>query len=328
MTPPSPAPGPGPGPEAVYAGRVMHQRLRPQRHRLQYRMFSLLLDLQPQRLEALHRRLRWLSVNRFNLFSFHERDHGDGRARGLADWVQQQLRACGQPPASEIRLLAMPRVLGYGFNPLSLFFCHGADGRLHSVIHEVHNTFGERHVYLEPVERVEPVDEEQADGAPVLQACDKAFHVSPFLPMELSYRFRLRPPAADREDFDLAIDVLERPHPATPENAAESAAVSAADPRVLVAHYGAQRQPLTDRHLLRLFATHPLLTLKVIGGIHWEAVKLLLKGLRLHTHPARAAAAGAGAGSTAKVTASFTANFTTTAQVTPTLCEPTVKTGS
>ena len=126
MTPPSPAPGPGP--EAVYAGRVMHQRLRPQRHRLQYRMFSLLLDLQPQRLEALHRRLRWLSVNRFNLFSFHERDHGDGRARGLADWVQQQLRACGQPPASEIRLLAMPRVLGYGFNPLSLFFCHGADG--------------------------------------------------------------------------------------------------------------------------------------------------------------------------------------------------------
>jgi hypothetical protein len=188
----------------------------------------------------------------------------------------------------------------------------------------VHNTFGERHVYLEPVERVEPVDEEQADGAPVLQACDKAFHVSPFLPMELSYRFRLRPPAADREDFDLAIDVLERPHPTAPVSATESGA----DPRVLVAHYAAQRQPLTDRHLLRLFATHPLLTLKVIGGIHWEAVKLLLKGLRLHTHPARAAAAGAGAGSTAKVTASFTANFTTTAQVTPTLCEPTVKTGS
>lgn len=314
MTPPSPAPGPGP--EAIYAGRVMHQRLRPQRHRLQYRMFSLLLDLQPQRLEALHRRLRWLSVNRFNLFSFHERDHGDGRARGLADWVQQQLRASGRPPASEIRLLAMPRVLGYGFNPLSLFFCHGADGRLHSVIHEVHNTFGERHVYLEAVAP------DPADGAPVLQACDKAFHVSPFLPMDLAYRFRLRPPAADREDFDLAIDVLERPQPAAPENAAESASVSATDPRVLVAHYAAQRQPLTDRHLLRLFATHPLLTLKVIGGIHWEAVKLLLKGLRLYTHPARAAAAGAG--STAKVTA----NFTAAAQATPTLREPTVKTGS
>ncbi len=312
MTPPSPAPspGPGPGPEAVYAGRVMHQRLRPQRHRLQYRMFSLLLDLQPQRLEALHRRLRWLSVNRFNLFSFHERDHGDGRAIGLADWVQQQLRASDRPPASEIRLLAMPRVLGYGFNPLSLFFCHGADGRLHSVIHEVHNTFGERHVYLEAVAP------DQADGAPVLQACDKAFHVSPFLPMDLAYRFRLRPPAADREDFDLAIDVLERPDPAARLQA--GAAAAPADPRVLVAHYAAQRQPLTDRHLLRLFVTHPLLTLKVIGGIHWEAVKLLLKGLRLYTHPARAAATRAGS----------TAHVTAPAQVTPTLCEPTVKTGS
>ncbi len=262
----------GPAPEAIYAGRVMHQRLKPRRHRLQYRMFSLLLDL--DRLDALHHRLRWLSVNRFNLFAFHECDHGDGRHRGLATWVRQQLGAAGRPEAAEIRLLAMPRVLGYGFNPLSQYFCHAADGRLHSVIHEVHNTFGERHVYLEAVAA------QQAPAEPVLQACDKAFHVSPFLPMALSYRFRLQPPAAARADFDLTIDVLERTDPAGPH----------ADPRVLVAHYAATRQPLTDRHLLRLFATHPLLTLKVIGGIHWEALKLLAKGLRLYTHPARQAA--------------------------------------
>lgn len=273
---------PGPAPESVYAGTVMHQRLRPRRHRLQYRMFSLLLDLDG--LDALQQRLRWLSVNRFNLFAFHERDHGDGRAHGLADWVRAQLQAAGRPAAASIRLLAMPRVLGYGFNPLSLHFCHGADGHLHSVLYEVHNTFGERHVYLEVVE-----DAQTGADARLVQRCDKAFHVSPFLPLALAYRFRLQPPTACHGKFDLAIDVLERVEPST--------AADDRDRRVLVAHYAAQQRPLDDRTLLRLAATHPLLTLKVIAGIHWEALKLLLKGLRLYTHPGAntdpAAASGA-----------------------------------
>jgi len=283
---------PGPAPESVYAGTVMHQRLRPRRHRLQYRMFSLLLDLDG--LDALQQRLRWLSVNRFNLFAFHERDHGDGRARGLADWVRAQLQAAGRPAAASIRLLAMPRVLGYGFNPLSLHFCHGADGRLHSVLYEVHNTFGERHVYLEAVD-----DAQTGADARLVQRCDKAFHVSPFLPLALAYRFRLQAPTAGHGEFDLAIDVLERD-----EAAADS---DARDRRVLVAHYAAQQQPLNDRTLLRLAATHPLLTLKVIAGIHWEALKLLLKGLRMYTHPGAgeppvaAAAAAASAPSNAAI---------------------------
>lgn len=272
----------GPAPESVYAGTVMHQRLRPRRHRLQYRMFSLLLDLDG--LDALQQRLRWLSVNRFNLFAFHERDHGDGRTRGLADWVRAQLQAAGRPAAASIRLLAMPRVLGCGFNPLSLHFCHGADGRLHSVLYEVHNTFGERHVYLEAVD-----DAQTGADARLVQRCDKAFHVSPFLPLALAYRFRLQPPTACHGKFDLAIDVLERVEPST--------AADDRDRRVLVAHYAAQQRPLDDRTLLRLAATHPLLTLKVIAGIHWEALKLLLKGLRLYTHPGAntdpAAASGA-----------------------------------
>jgi DUF1365 family protein len=282
-----PAPSPtGPAPESVYAGTVMHQRLRPRRHRLQYRMFSLLLDLDG--LDALQRRLRWLSVNRFNLFAFHERDHGDGRPQGLAAWVREQLQAAGRPPAAAIRLLAMPRVLGYGFNPLSLHFCHGADGRLHSVLYEVHNTFGERHVYLEAVDpSVSPSVDDGADAAAptrLVQGCDKAFHVSPFLPLALAYRFRLQPPAAGHGDFDLAIDVLERPQPDGPAAAGQA---SERDRRVLVAHHSAQQRPLDDRELLRLALTHPLLTLKVIAGIHWEAIKLLLKGLRLYTHPTR-----------------------------------------
>ncbi|HMW22623.1 MAG TPA: DUF1365 domain-containing protein [Burkholderiaceae bacterium] len=272
---------PGPAPESVYAGTVMHQRLRPRRHRLQYRMFSLLLDLDG--LDALQRRLRWLSVNRFNLFAFHERDHGDGRAHGLADWVRAQLQAAGRPAAASIRLLAMPRVLGYGFNPLSLHFCHGADGHLHSVLYEVHNTFGERHVYLEAVD-----DAQTGADARLVQRCDKAFHVSPFLPLALAYRFRLLAPTAGHGEFDLAIDVLERD---------EVPVADDRDRRVLVAHYAAKQQPLSDRTLLRLAATHPLLTLKVIAGIHWEALKLLLKGLRLYTHPGAntdpAAASGA-----------------------------------
>lgn len=312
----------GPAPESVYAGTVMHQRLRPRRHRLQYRMFSLLLDLDG--LEALQQRLRWLSVNRFNLFAFHERDHGDGRARGLADWVRAQLQAAGRPAAASIRLLAMPRVLGYGFNPLSLHFCHGADGRLHSVLYEVHNTFGERHVYLEAVEGVDGSDANPAD-ARLVQRCDKAFHVSPFLPLALAYRFRLQAPAAGHGEFDLAIDVLERDE-APPTGQADAVAAPTAaddrDRRVLVAHYAAKQQPLDDRTLLRLAATHPLLTLKVIVGIHWEALKLLLKGLRLYTHP------GAGAPSTAASTAASTASAAPATVAIDAAIHAAIKTGS
>ena len=258
---------------ALYTGAVMHQRLRPARHRLRYRVFSLLIDL--DELPALARRLRLFSVNRFNLFSLHERDHGDlasrrpsGRAssEGLRAYVDRQLREAGLPPAARVRLLTMPRILGYAFNPLSVYFCHGGDGGLDAVLYEVNNTFGERHSYLIAVEPGERHAER------IVQHCAKQFHVSPFLALDLGYVFRLEPPHRERVAMSLA--------------------VVANDPKgVLVnARLDARRRPLDDAALARVFVSHPLLTLKVIAAIHWEALRLVLKGVRLQPRPAAAPA--------------------------------------
>lgn len=259
-----------PGVSALYTGHVMHQRLRPLRHRLRYRVFSLLVDL--DELPALHARLRWLSVDRFNLFSVQVRDHGAGDAAGPRAHVEQQLRAAGLPTGGAIRLLAMPRILGYAFNPLSVYFCHapstesdgegesGAAGALQAILYEVNNTFGQRHSYLIPVaDAAAPLDD-----ACIEQRCDKDFHVSPFLGLDMHYRFRVRPPG---ESLRVGIQACDAQGP------------------MLVASLDARRHPLTDAALLRAFFGHPLLTLKVMGAIHWQALKLWLKGLRIHSLP-------------------------------------------
>ena len=253
-----------PSPEsALYVGAVMHQRLRPARHRLRYRMFSLLLDL--DELPALARRLRLFSLDRFNLFSLHQRDYGDiaaaARGEGLRAYVDRQLRAAGLPAAAAVRLLTMPRLLGYAFNPLSVYFCHGADGALQALIYEVNNTFGERHSYLIAV------DAGASDAARIVQRCAKEFRVSPFLALDLDYVFRVEPPRPDREAMSIGVVASDR----------TGALVNA--------RYDARRRALDDASLARVFLSHPLLTLKVIAAIHWEALRLLARGVRLQGKP-------------------------------------------
>ncbi len=239
---------------ALYLGTVVHTRLRPVRHRLRYRMLTLLLDL--DEIPALAQRLRLFSVDRFNLFGFSERDHLAAGGEPLRRQVEAALAAAGiAPDGGPIRLLAMPRVLGSVFNPLSLFFCHGGDGALRAVLYEVNNTFGQRHSYLIPVD---------GPGLPIRQECAKDFYVSPFMDMALRYRFRLTPPA---EKFGVAIEV--RDDAGT----------------VLTAGFAARRHALTDGALLRGFLRHPLLAAQVLGGIHWEAVKLWRKGMRVQPRP-------------------------------------------
>ncbi|MGH8483171.1 MAG: DUF1365 domain-containing protein, partial [Pseudomonas sp.] len=114
---------------AIYTGRVVHQRLRPKRHRLRYRVFSLLLDL--DELPSLS--LRWLKVNRPGLLSFREADHGDGGP--LRPWVAAQLAEAGMVADGPVRMLCYPRMLGYVFNPLTVYFCHGRDGALAAIIY-------------------------------------------------------------------------------------------------------------------------------------------------------------------------------------------------
>lgn len=151
----------------LYPGVVSHTRIKPRRHALRYRIFMLLLDL--DELDALDRGLKLFSLGRFNLTGFDPRRHGDGSATPLKQQVEARLAAAGIAHGGPVRLLAMPRILGGGFNPLTVYWCHRPDGALSAILYEVNNTFGERHSYLIPAE----------DAPVVKQACDKGFYVSP-----------------------------------------------------------------------------------------------------------------------------------------------------
>ncbi len=238
----------------LYAGVVGHVRLRPRRHALRYRIFMLLLDL--DELDRLGAGLKLFKVNRTGLLSFFERDHADGSAGGLKAKIQAQLTDAGLPVGGPIRLLCMPRLLGFVFNPISVYFCHGADGRLGAILYEVSNTFGQRHSYL--------IAAPAETGRIVEQGCDKDFYVSPFMHMEMAYRFRVAPPT---DDVRLLIDG------------------SDADGLLITASFTAWRQDLTDTSILKAVVGHPLMTLMVVAGIHWEALKLFLKGVKLTRRP-------------------------------------------
>lgn len=245
------------GNSAIYTGHVVHVRHRPKRHRLRYRVFSMLLDL--DELPGLSRRLRLFGFNRRAVFSFRETDHGYGEAGRLRSWVADRLGEAGLRLADiRVSVLCYPRIFGYVFNPLTVYFCRDGEGVLRAILYEVSNTFHERHTYVIPV---------VGDGETVLHACDKALYVSPFLSMDCRYRFRIAPPA---ERVMISIDE---------EEGGES---------VLFASFAGLREPMTDAVLARRLFTHPLMTLKVIAAIHWEALKLWLKGVRYHRHrPAR-----------------------------------------
>ena len=137
---------------SLYVGSVMHRRTRPRVHHFRYAAFWLLLDL--DELPRLSAKLRLLSHNGSNLFSIFDEDHGDGSSTPLRLQVERQLREAGVDTTGiRISLLCLPRTFGYCFNPLSIYFCHRADGALAALIYQVHNTFGERHSYVLPVGR-------------------------------------------------------------------------------------------------------------------------------------------------------------------------------
>lgn len=240
---------------ALHTGVVMHRRLRPRRHHLRYRIFSLLLDL--DELPALTARLRLFSLGRFNLFSFHEADYGLSPGKPLKAQIEALVTQAGfVADGGPVRVLTIPRILGYAFNPLNVFFCHRRDGALEAIVCEVNNTFGERHAYV--------MSGQAAPGEPVRSACAKRFYVSPFMSMDMTYDFRIDP-----DPSGLMIGIRG----------------SDADGAMIMAVHATKRVELSDAALLRVFVSHPLMMLKVIGGIHWEALKLWWKGVKLVERP-------------------------------------------
>ena len=231
---------------SLYVGDVMHARLKPFGHRFSYRVFSLLLDL--DHLAEAGRRSPIFSIGRFNLVSFAPRD-----GSGLRAHVERLLAAQGLDAPARILLLAYPRVLGFTFNPLAVYYCYDAHGHITSLIYEVRNTFGGMHPYVLPV----------ADGAldarGLRQEQSKLFYVSPFLHMDHRYRFRMRPPGET-----VHIRILE---------------CDAQDP-VLAATFQGARQALTTATLGRACLALPFMTFKVVAAIHWQALKLWLKGAK------------------------------------------------
>lgn len=238
----------------IYAGVVSHARLRPRPHRLRYRIFMLLLDL--DELEGLDARLRRFAVGRFALTGFSPRDHLDHTGRDLRGQVQAILEDAGLEGGGPVRLLAMPRILGGTFNPLTVWFLHRRDGALSAVLYEVNNTFGESHSYLIPAA---PGDEEVLS-----QAIDKGFYVSPFMDMDLRYAFRIRPPG---ERVSVSIEVSDDEGP------------------VLSAAFAGARREMTDANLLSAWLGRPMTSLGVLAAIHWEALWMWLKGEPIRQRP-------------------------------------------
>ena len=247
---------------ALYFGDVMHARLKPMGHRFSYRVMSLLIDL--DRLEDADRQSALFGINRAALYSFREADHGRRDGSPLRDYVQR----CGAEhgidlTGGRVLLLCYPRLLGFTFNPLSVYFCHRADGELALLIYEVRNTFGGIHPYVLPVRPGE------ISAAGVRQQQDKLFYVSPFIEMAMRYHFRISPPG-DR----VKLRILETDR----------------DGPLLSATFSGRRRPLTTACLLRSLFALPLVTLKIVAAIHWEALRLWLKGVRLVPRPDSAAA--------------------------------------
>jgi uncharacterized protein len=244
----------------LYEGVVMHARMKPFAHRFSYRVFSLLTDL--DQLPCLTRLSKLFSVNRFNIVSFHEKDHIDPRISPLEDgiraYVDRLLDDAAVSRPARVLLFAYPRIFGHVFNPISVYYAYKADDTLSAVIYEVRNTFGERHSYVCPVEQGE------MSAAGLRQSRTKNLHVSPFIGMGARYDFRLSAPSSE-----LKLRILEHDDKGP----------------LLAATFSGEALTLSSRNLVSLLVRLPLLGLKVVGLIHFEALRLWLKGAIFHRSP-------------------------------------------
>ena len=229
----------------IYNGEVSHKRFKPVRHFLKYKTFSLFIDL--DEINLLDKSISIFSHNKFNVFSFHDNDHGNRDGGCLKDWVLMNIKKFNiESKITKIKILCYPRIFGYVFNPLSIFYCY-EDDKLKAIFYEVKNTFNEQHTYIFKIKN----DQE------IIQKCKKKFYVSPFMDMETYYNFKLLNP-----DEKLFVFIKQTDVKGT----------------VLTASQTGDKKELNFKQLAINFFKYPLMTLKIIGSIHFEALLLWKKG--------------------------------------------------
>ena len=233
----------------IYNGKVIHRRFKPKEHCFKYKVFSLLIDI--DELEIIENKIKIFSYNKFNIISFFEKDHGPRDGTSLKEWVIKNLNDIGiENDRIQIKLFCYPRIFGYVFNPLSVFFIYDENTRLISILYEVKNTFGEQHTYIFKTD----------DEKVIVNDCTKKFHVSPFIEMECHYYFRVLKPS---DKISVIIDQKDK------------------DGKLLYASQDGKAKELNEKNLLISFICHPLMSFKVIAAIHYEALKLWLKGIKV-----------------------------------------------
>ena len=234
---------------SIYNGSVIHKRFKPKKHFFKYRVFSLFLDL--SELKELNNKLNFFSLNKFNLISFYEKDHGERDGSSLLEWVKNNLRRNNISTDNiKVKLLCYPRILGYVFNPLSIFFIYDNNESLVSILYEVKNTFGEQHTYVFKI---------GGENKLIQNNCSKKFHVSPFIEMDCNYFFRILNPG---DKLSVIIDQYDQ------------------QGKILFASQDGIRSDLTNKNLMNSYLKHPLMTFKIISAIHFEAFKLWIKGIK------------------------------------------------
>tara|TARA_B100000427_G_C15442308_1_gene565728 strand:- start:70 stop:837 length:768 start_codon:yes stop_codon:yes gene_type:complete len=234
----------------IYTGQVIHKRFKPKEHFFSYKVFSLLIDL--SELHLLDRELKLFSYNKFNLLSFYDKDHGPRDGTSLISWVKSNLNKKNiNTDEIKIKILCYPRIWGYVFNPLSVFFIYDKSSNLISILYEVKNTFGEQHTYVFKIDK---------NNQLLDHSCSKKFYVSPFIEMNCSYNFKILKP-----ENKLSVVI----------NQNDSSG------KILFASQDGSKKDLDNKNLMISYMSHPLMSFKIIGAIHFEALKLWLKGVKL-----------------------------------------------
>jgi len=234
---------------SIYNGTVIHKRFKPKTHYFKYSVFSLLIDL--SELDYLSKKIKFFSHNKFNLMSFYDKDHGNRDGSSLISWVKKNLKDNNIDSENvKIKLLCYPRILGYVFNPLSIFYIYNVDEKLICILYEVKNTFGEQHTYIFKIDNDQNLHQHN---------CSKKFHVSPFIEMNCKYFFRLLKPG---EKISVIIDQYQT------------------DEKILYASQDGNRADFNTKELIKSYVKHPLMTFKIISAIHFEAFKLWVKGIK------------------------------------------------